>query len=317
MKWSIIVKILFKVLAKKNLLISLLLLFLTFASQSQVIKTDTSQIRKGRLIGVSALAGSVYVGGMTGLYFLWYKDYDQSGFHTFNDNQAWLQIDKIGHSFSSYQMGRVAYTAFRWAGLDEKRSTWMGGTYGFLFLSTVEIFDGFSSNWGFSWGDVAANASGTGLFLGQQLLWHEQRMQLKFSYFPSKYAQYNPELLGSNNFERVIKDYNAQTYWLSINPQSFSSSRKIFPRWLNIAIGYGAKGMTGSNHNPDEIDGIILPNFNRTRQFYLSLDIDLTKVKTKSEFLRLILDAANMIKIPFPTLEYNAEDGVEFHALYF
>lgn len=300
----------------KNLFIILFafsILSLSYGQNQQ----DSTQIRKGRLIGISALAGTAYLGGMTGLYYLWYKDYDQSKFHTINDNKAWLQVDKVGHSFSTYQMGRVAYTAFRWAGLEEKKSVWIGGAYGFVFLTTVEVFDGLSTNWGFSWGDVLANAAGTGLFIGQQLGWKEQRIQLKFSYSPSKYAQYNPDLLGSNHTERFLKDYNAQTYWLSINPQSFSSSRKIFPKWLNIAVGYGAKGMTGTYYNPEEVDGMAIPSFNRTRQFYLSLDLDLTKIKTRSEFLRLVLKVANMVKIPFPTLEYNTEDGIEFHAIYF
>ncbi|NPD84006.1 DUF2279 domain-containing protein [Lentimicrobium sp. L6] len=300
----------------KNLLILLFafsILGVSFGQDQQ----DTTQIRKGRLIGVSALAGTAYIGGITGLYYLWYKDYDQSKFHLINDNKAWLQVDKVGHSFSAYQMGRVAFTGFRWAGLDEKKSVWIGGTYGFVFLTTVEVFDGLSTNWGFSWGDVIANAAGTGLFIGQQLGWKEQRIQVKFSYSPSKYAQYNPDLLGSKHTERFLKDYNAQTYWLSINPQSFSSSRKIFPKWLNFAVGYGAKGMTGTYYNPEEIDGETIPCFNRTRQFYLSLDLDLTKIKTRSEFLRLVLEVANMVKIPFPTLEYNSEDGVEFHAIYF
>lgn len=300
----------------KNLLILLFAFSILGYSYGQNPQ-DTTQIRKGRLIGVSALAGTAYVGGMTGLYYLWYKDYDQSSFHTINDNKAWLQVDKVGHSFSTYQMGRLAYTGFRWAGLDEKKSVWFGGTYGFVFLTTVEIFDGLSANWGFSWGDVIANAAGTGLFIGQQLGWKEQRIQVKFSYSPSKYAQYNPDLLGGNHTERLLKDYNAQTYWLSINPQSFSSSRKIFPEWLNIAVGYGAKGMTGTYYNPEEVNGETIPSFQRTRQFYLSLDLDLTKIKTKSEFLRLVLEVANMVKIPFPTLEYNSEDGVEFHAIYF
>ncbi len=295
----------------------LLFLLIAYTSFGFNPEKDTNQIRKGRLIGVSTLAGTAYIGGVTGLYFLWYKDYDQSSFHTYNDNKAWLQVDKAGHSFSTYQMSRIAFTAFRWAGMDEKKSTWISSAYGFMFFTTVEIMDGFSENWGWSWGDVAANAAGTGLFLGQQLLWHEQRMQIKYSYSPSKYAAYNPNLLGNNTVERMLKDYNAQTYWLSINPQSFSSSRKIFPNWLNIAVGYGAKGMIGTYENPSEIDGVAIPDFRRTRQFYLSLDIDLTKIKTRSEFLKLLLEAANMIKIPMPTIEYNAEDGFGFYVLYF
>jgi len=278
---------------------------------------DTAQIRKGRLIGVSTFAGTAFVGGLTGLYFLWYQDYDRSGFHTINDNKAWLQVDKVGHAYSNYQMSRIAFLGFCWAGLDEKRSAWIGSGLSFAFFTTVEVFDGYSTNWGWSWGDVAANAAGTGLFLGQQLAWHEQRILFKYSYSPSDYAQYNPALLGSNLVEKMLKDYNAQTYWLSVNPQSFSSSRKIFPKWLNIAFGYGAKGMTGTYENPAEVNGQAIPEFQRTRQFYLSLDIDLSKIKTNSEFLRLLLDVANLIKIPLPTLEYNADDGMRFHALYF
>lgn len=291
------------------------MLLLLYPIDIQAQKADTVSIRKGRLFGVSAAAGVGYVGGMTGLYHLWYKDYDQSSFHTINDNLAWLQVDKLGHTFSAYQLSRWTSTAFKWTELDNNRSAIIGASYGFLFLTTVEIFDGFSANWGFSWGDVAANAIGTTLFLGQQLVWEEQRIQFKFSYWPSEYAEYNAEVLGENFTQRVIKDYNGETFWLSVNPQSFSSSKKIFPKWLNIAVGYGATGMTNTYEN---LPGIYPDNpYNRTRQFYLSLDIDLTKIKTNSEFLRLILEAANTLKIPFPTLEYNNVDGVKFHAIYF
>jgi uncharacterized protein YfiM (DUF2279 family) len=277
--------------------------------------SDSTKIRKGRLIGVSTLVGAGYVGGMTGLYYLWYKDYDQSKFHTINDNAAWLQVDKMGHTFSAYQLSRWTYMGFNWAGLDNKRSSVIGASFGFMFLTTVEIFDGFSANWGFSWGDVAANAVGTTLFLGQQLAWEEQRIQFKFSYWPSDYAKYNTEVLGENFTQRVIKDYNGETFWLSVNPQSFSSSRKIFPKWLNISLGYGATGMTNTYEN---LPGVYPESkYDRTRQFYLSLDIDLTKIKTNSEFLKLILQAANTLKIPFPTLEYNRVDGVRFHPIYF
>lgn len=306
-----------KVLLKKLFIISFLfLLGITQYAHAQELN-DSTQIKKGRLIGFSTFAGTAFVGGLTGLYYLWYKDYDQSGFHSINDMEAWLQVDKVGHAYSNYQMSRIAFLGFRWAGLDEKKSAFIGSGLSFAFFTSVEVFDGFSSNWGWSWGDVAANAAGTGLFLGQQLAWHEQRILFKYSYSPTEYPQYNPELLGNNLVEKMLKDYNAQTYWLSVNPQSFAGSHRIFPKWLNIAFGYGAKGMTGTYHNPSEIDGVAIPEYRRTRQFYLSLDIDLSKIKTRSEFLRLLLETANLIKIPMPALEYNAENGFVLHALYF
>jgi len=46
-----------------------------------------------------------------------------------------------------------------------------------------------------------------------------------------------------------------------------------FPKWLNVAVGYGAEGMVGSYYNPSN-----LPHFDRYRQYYLSLDIDFTRI---------------------------------------
>jgi hypothetical protein len=47
----------------------------------------------------------------------------------------------------------------------------------------------------------------------------------------------------------MLKDYNGQTYWLSVNLHSFYKGSKI-PKWLNLAIGYGANGMlTGNGEN--------------------------------------------------------------------
>ena len=42
-------------------------------------------------------------------------------------------------------------------------------------------------------------------------------------------------------------------------------------------------------------------------QFYLSLDIDLVKIKTKSKFLKSVFSVINFIKIPAPTLEINPD----------
>ncbi|MFQ3306343.1 MAG: hypothetical protein ACI9K4_001412, partial [Polaribacter sp.] len=53
------------------------------------------------------------------------------------------------------------------------------------------------------------------------------------------------------------------------------------------------------------------------RQFYLSLDIDLTKVNTNSKFLKSVFSVINFIKIPSPTLEINTKGQLKFHYLYF
>ena len=186
-----------------------------------------------------------------------------------------------------------------------------GATAGFTFATAVEVLDGFSEEWGFSWGDVAANAAGTGLLIGQELLWQEQRIQLKYSFSRSPYASMRPEILGSGFLEEAIKDYNGQTYWLSTNIWSFAKDSN-FPKWLNVAFGYGAEGMLYAKNSHDQAI-----NQNPYRQFYLSIDINLLNIPTKCKFLKSLFTAVNFIKIPAPTLEFRSKGGIRFHYLYF
>lgn len=280
---------------------------------------QTLDVRTRRNIGIvlSTEAG-LYAASMTGLYFAWYANYPQTRFHFFNDNAEWLQMDKMGHSATAYNVGVLGYEALKAAGLDETRAIWLGGSLGFVFLSTVEVFDGLSSQWGFSWGDMAANTLGAGLFIGQQFLWHEQKMSLKYSFHPTHYAQYRPDVLGSNFAENLIKDYNGITIWLSMNCKSlFLNNKTNFPSWLNIAFGYSADGMTGGFNNATSYHDTPIPEFQRTRQFFLSLDIDFTRIKTNNKFLQYTLKILNIIKIPFPAVEYKSDGQWAWHWFYF
>lgn len=225
-------------------------------------------------------------------------------------------MDKMGHFTTTYYISKLGYNTLRWSGLTEKQSVLYGGGIGIMYLTVVEILDGFSSEWGFSPGDMTANTLGAGLFVGEQLLWKEQRIQLKWSFHQTQYAQYRPDLLGKNLGEQWLKDYNGQTYWFSANIKSFLKKESKFPVWLNLAVGYGAEGMTGAAYNSLMYNGKIIPLYNRYRQFYLSGDIDFSRIKTRSKTLHLILNALSFIKIPFPTLEFS-QGKIIGHPLYF
>ena len=251
---------------------------------------------------------------LIGLNQLWYADYPKSNFQTINDNSQWLQMDKMGHIFSSYHLGSFGANSLKWSGANKKSQLLYGATLGFAFLTTVEVFDGFSSEWGFSLGDVAANAGGTALFVSQELLWNEQRIVPKFSFHTTEYASARPNLLGKSLQEQVLKDYNGQTYWLSANLHSFFKQSKI-PKWLNVAVGYGAEGMiTGKD---ELVNTVFFSQKQRTRQFYLSLDLDLTKIKTKSNTLKILFSVFNSIKIPAPTIEIVHFNDIKAHLIYF
>ena len=301
----------------KKALLAILLIFSVLSASSQDTLRDPAKVKRNVKIVVGTEL-TLYAVSMTGLYFAWYADYPQSNFHFYNDNGEWMQMDKIGHGVTSYLVGSFGYEMLRDAGLDEKRSIWLGGTLGLAFLTTVEVFDGFSSEWGFSWGDMAANTLGAGLFIGQQFLWHEQRITLKYSFHTTEFADYRPDVLGSNFLQQTIKDYNGQTYWASFNFKSlFLNKESKFPTWLNFAFGYGATGMTGGYENALEHNGKPIPYYDRQRQFYFSLDVDFTKIPTNNKVLKYTFKVLNIFKLPFPTLEYNTGNQWVWHWIYF
>jgi len=277
---------------------------------------DSTTIYRHRTTILAIAGGAVYAGTMIGLYNLWYNDYPQSSFHVINDNDEWMGTDKLGHATTSYYVGNLGYHAWRWAGMGEKKATWIGGLTGFIFLTTVEILDGFSAEWGASTGDLAANTVGSALFISQQLAWHDQKVLLKWSYHPTSFPVYRPDLLGTNFEQQMIKDYNGQTFWLSANLHSFVRKDSRIPRWLNIAVGYGATGMTGAVTNSNIYQGKPIPPFERRQLYYIAPDIDLTRIRTRSVILKWVFEAIGFLKFPLPALEINGQ-GVKFYPLYF
>ncbi|MFT5513148.1 MAG: hypothetical protein ACI8SE_001549 [Bacteroidia bacterium] len=293
----------------KTILLIALTLIATSGLRAQQSKTDSLSKSNKRKTFVLAGNGVAYSATMFGLYNLWYKDYPLTTFHFHNDNKHWNQMDKVGHAYSCYYEGVVGIDMLKWAGFSHKTASIVGGSYGFFIQTGIEVLDGFSEEWGASTGDIIANAIGTGMVVSQSLLWDEQRVWMKVSYQPTTYANIRPELLGANALARLFKDYNGQTYWLSGNINSFLRDDHPFPNWLNIAVGYGIDGFVSADDNRFERKNVVFDytHIPQGRQFYLTPDIDLTRIKTNNKALKISLRLLNCIKFPLPGLTYNTK----------
>ena len=192
------------------------------------------------------------------------------------------------------------------------------------------MLDGFSTKWGFSVGDIAFNTGGLVLLAAQEFAWQDQRITLKFSAHPVRHSNTllipdndgpsrssedrAKELYGSKFYETFLKDYNGQTIWASFNIHSFLKNKDTkIPQWLNLAVGYGVENLYGGFSNTWQTDNynytvspIDLP---RRRQLFLSFDIDFTRLKSRSPFVKGLLIALNALKFPAPTLEWNSHGG--------
>lgn len=326
----------------------LLFLFLTtthFRAQAQATQRlpffqPADSLHKTRFWTLSELGAGTYSGIIIGLNSLWYSDYPRSSFHFFNDTGEWEYMDKTGHINSTYNASRIVFQSGLWAGLSRKQAMWTGVGLSWAFMFTVEMLDGFSKQWGFSLPDLGFNTGGVVLFGAQEMLWKEQRIYIKVSSNPTPYPNDQVTLVvgsdpphpptlkerardiyGNSIAQVFLKDYNALNAWVSVNPYSFMPKTSKFPKWLNVAVGYGAANLYAGYDNTWEQDGntyqvdkVKYPVYN---QYYLSLDIDFTRIPTKSHFLKGVFTMLNIFKFPAPALEYNSLGKWKFHPIYF
>lgn len=295
---------------KQLTLISHLWLAGSFAQGDSLQHVGT--LNKKRLSIVSAGIVAGWSSSMIGLSQVWYKDVPRTGFHTFDDSRNWLQMDKMGHVYTANKISGLCSNFYRWSELKPKPAAVVGSAIGFGYQLNLELFDAYSEEWGFSWSDVGANFVGSASYLGQELLWEEQRFQLKFSTHLSPYASLRPEVLGSSISERLLKDYNGQTYWLSFSPGVFLTNSQ-FPDWLCLSLGYSVEQKLVGDKEYFELNSV---EYFSARQYLLSLDVDLSRLPVKKKWLKSIFNQLNYLKIPFPTLVLT-DGALRPHPFYF
>ena len=145
------------------------------------INEPLKNVEKHPLLIANSAVGVVYLGSMTALYQTWYRDFAFERFHFFNDLPEWKGMDKLGHATTSWWASQWLYNTQQTFGLESENLALRSTIIPLCFMTTIEVFDGFSSGWGFSVGDLAANFAGAGLFYVQQRYFNEQRIILKNS----------------------------------------------------------------------------------------------------------------------------------------
>lgn len=270
--------------------------------------SDSSTIISKRLVPIAITGGLLYTGSLAALSAQWYSDFEREKFHFFDDGDQWLQMDKAGHGLTAYYINELSTRSLQYSGVKKESALLIGAGVSFSYLGFIEVLDGFSAKWGFSMTDMIANAGGIALYTGQELLWDEQRIRMKYNFMPSKFAAYRPDALGVGFWQQALKDYNGQAYWLSTNPHHWINAGR-WPRWLNICLGYSASGMTGGSENlfPLLNSNEAQPDFARTREFYLSLDLDLDGIPSKNKAFNAFRRVFSFVKIPAPALGLNSQ----------
>jgi hypothetical protein len=214
------------------------------------------RFRTRALVGGYAVAAGLY-----GYYAWWGKDVQRhvvnedgsvttetlpnrtSDFH-FSD-EGWFEkdsvaggADKLGHAFSFYVSTRLlAKTLDEWAGQPRQDAIRIAALTSAAVSLAIEVFDGYSLEYGFSSSDMAMNLLGVGAgMLLETYPQLDRLIDLRLQYWPSsdsrKYGQTNPG-----------NDYSGQTYLFVLKASGVPElQRNPWLRFAELQLGYGSRG---------------------------------------------------------------------------
>jgi hypothetical protein len=280
---------LLKTYAMRNIIIPLLFFYIFCANKlSAQTSSDSASSQKINYVKLSLITG-VTAGAFIYSYAvqnnLWWKG-DKSNFH-FEWQHDWsyaLGEDKFGHFYFPYLASNVYSQAFQWAGVDSIKSIWYASSFAFTYQVLVEVRDGFSKQWGFSWGDFSADFLGASYPVLQNKIPSLRNFNLQISFYPSK--RFNE---GSN--KAIFDDYESTYNWLNINIYNLlpEQVQKCYPKFINLAIGHSVEKL-------DDIGG-------GNHRFYLGLDWNLEALPLDGWFWNLLKRNFNYYHLPAPTIQ--------------
>lgn len=228
----------------------------------------------------------------TGFHF--YRGYRRTiGYWDFGWHDSYCgHVDKLGHFYCSKLMAQVLTDLSHWVGFSKGSSLWIGSLSSFLLMLEIEIYDSFFEEWGFSLGDLTANALGALAPIARQKITFLNRFQFKFSYRTSPYYQ---------SEDSFIKDYSGMTFWLSYNINQDLPERiaHYLPDFLNVSVGYGIDRPAHGN-----VELFIAPDINWSKIYH-----------GKNSSLKYILKILDQFH--FPCMTWQIKPQSKFHWIYF
>ena len=308
-------------------------------SQAQHVSRQqpaASDFKPDRFWPVMGAVAAADIAGLYGLSRLWYSQEGLTGFSFYSqrlemrypgfsgdgwldDWHTYVQQDKLGHTFTAWQLARVFGAYGRWSGLSDGHAGLFGGLAGTFLQMQVEVLDGFARQYGFSRTDALANALG-GAMGGLQVA-YPQRLdwfaaKYSYHYSPYRYREVSDNPLVSY-VGNAIKDYDGASYWLVVRPERLlhGKAKRLWPDWLAVSVGYSADDITHAISGLREARLGPGPGRVHERVYLVGLDIDILASNNWPEPWQTFARALSFIRIPAPALSFG--EGIEWHWLYY
>jgi hypothetical protein len=259
-------------------------------SASSVFAQTDSTTHTNYLLPAIAPAAIIGVALYNNYNDFW-KNSQKVPFHFSNDPPYAMHNDKLGHAYYAATTADIVKLCYVEAGMNRKTAAWIGFTSSLLAQTLVEIGDGFHGNtpyYGFSPGDEAADILGSSFSLAKEYIPAFSRFDYKIGFWPS-------DAYKEGAYHTIIDDDESQFFWMSY--EIYRHLPEGYPKWLNIAFGYGVENLQQVLFLPDRKSSI--PG----SQLFLGLDLHLKEIPIDGKAWQIIAGLLDHVRIPFPALQ--------------
>jgi len=240
-----------------------------------------SKERKAIILNVAAVTGVMAYGVVN-----W--DYFQTGWKS--TPEGWFErttksggADKLGHFWFTYATSHLLAEIYRDWGYGESEANGLGALSALGVQSLMELGDGFSGDYGFSYEDFLVNVAGAGaaylLGVSPEL---KSRLDLRMEYKPDRID----DITGD-----IFTDYEHQRYLAALKLDGFEAFRDSPLGYLELHAGYFTRGY--ENYRTDGPDP-------RRRSFYFGIGLNVTKLIQEVSGGRFAL--FNYLQLPYSSV---------------
>ena len=188
--------------------------------------------------------------------------------------------DKLGHFYFSYTLSHILATLYKNHGYSTRQGAFLGAVSSFGMATWMEFGDSFS-RYGFSYEDCILNLMGS---MTGYLLYTRPDISEKIDFR----VEYQPDF----NSGDVFTDYENQKFLMAIKFDGFTQTRKTFLKYLELHLGYYARGYE-NNHN-------------RTRNVYIGLGFNISRLFKHASFPR-VSTVFQYLQLPYTYLELDRD----------
>lgn len=232
-------------------------------------------------------------------YRWWWRD----NYHAFDfQDEGFLDdyslgVDKVGHFYISYFYFNALYNVMKWGGYDESTTMWVSVIVPALYAISLEIGDGFSQ-YEFAPDDLLANSLGLGYAVLNAKYPYLNNFKFKWSYIPTE------KYRGRLNYP-ITNDYDGHIYWLSFKIHNLLPEliKQYWPKFLNLAIGYGSQNASMGSSGPMK------------RKFAIALDYNLAELPLNGDTWDSLKNIFDLFHFPAPGLRYIEGERPQFKPL--